>query len=147
MIQVKVKKMFDDVTLPEYATPGSACFDIKSYGVEDANQLTALHKTGLQFEVPDNHVMLVFSRSGHGFKDNVRLANCVGVIDSDYRGELKVKHTLDVGTYHEKPAVRYGKGDKIAQGMVIPYEQVKFFISDELSTTERGEGGFGSTGV
>jgi dUTP pyrophosphatase len=147
MIEVKVKKMYDDVQLPEYATEGSACFDIKSYGVEDANNLTAVHKTGLQFEIPPQHVLLVFSRSGHGFKENVRLANCVGIIDSDYRGELKVKHTLDVGNYHEKPSARYIKGDKIAQGMVIPYEQVKFVVADELSNTVRGEGGFGSTDV
>jgi dUTP pyrophosphatase len=148
MIQVKVKKMFDDVTLPEYATPGSACFDIKRYS---PGRVTCLFgqesfamSTGLQFEIPENHVMLVFSRSGHGFKQDVRLANCVGVIDSDYRGELKVKVTRDASN---NEVSLFQHGDKIAQGMVIPYEQVRFVIADELSTTERGEGGFGSTGV
>lgn len=147
MIEVKVKKMYDDVTLPEYATPGSACFDIQSYGIDKINSLSITHNTGLQFEIPNDHVMLVFSRSGQGFNNDVRLANCVGVIDSDYRGELKVKLTIDAGTYDTKPKAVTAFGNKIAQGMVIPYEQVKFVIADELSSTERGDGGFGSTGA
>lgn len=153
MIEVKVKKMFDDVQLPEYATEGSACFDIKAYskskmtGRDHIFGLDETHKsyvvgTGLQFEVPDGHVMLVFSRSGHGFNHDVRLANCVGVIDSDYRGEVKVKLTKD-----SPEMMTFVHGDKIAQGMVIPYEQVKFVVADELSDTARGDGGFGSTGV
>lgn len=153
MIEVKVKKMFDDVSLPEYATLGSACFDIKMYSVNNKNgmiELLGLDEknpsyavgTGLQFEIPKNHVMLVFSRSGHGFNQDVRLANCVGVIDSDYRGELKVKLTKDSVGFST-----FLRGDKIAQGMVIPYEQVKFIIADELSDTARGDGGFGSTGA
>jgi dUTP pyrophosphatase len=142
MIQVKVKKMFDDVQLPEYATPGSACFDIKAGGTGKISPRTSrVFDTGLQFEIPENHVMLVFSRSGHGFKNDVRLSNSVGVIDSDYRGEVKVKLKND-----SCEEFFVSVGDKIAQGMVIPYEQVKFVIADELSSTERGEGGFGSTG-
>lgn len=146
-MQVKVKKMFDDVSLPEYATPGSACFDIKAYMPDNAVGLFSgehnVINTGLQFEIPENNVMLVFSRSGHGFKNNVRLANCVGVIDSDYRGEVKVKLSKDSG---DNEFVVFRHGDKIAQGMILPYEQVQFVVADELSTTERGEGGFGSTG-
>lgn len=153
MIQVKVKKMFDDVQLPEYATPGSACFDIRAYTDEyyvphysESTLVRAYSSesfgTGLQFEIPENHVLLVFSRSGHGFNKGVRLSNCTGVIDSDYRGELKVKlkndSCADFSVSH---------GERIAQGMVIPYEQVSFVLSEELSSTERGEGGFGSTGV
>lgn len=155
-MQVKVKKMYDDVVLPEYATPGSACFDIKAHITPDVGydcnailfEGQGVFNTGLQFEVPENHVMLVFSRSGHGFKDDVRLANCVGVIDSDYRGELKVKLTKDSpqkgGKLHLQ-SVQHG--ERIAQGMVIPYEQVQFVLTEELSSTERGEGGLGSTCV
>lgn len=152
-MQVKVKKMFDDVQLPEYATPGSACFDIKAYAAihEDLkeqataqllNRKAVVFNTGLQFEIPDNHVMLVFSRSGHGFKNDIRLSNCVGVIDSDYRGELKVKLASD----SNDATTPFKHGDRIAQGMIIPYEQVQFVVTDELSSTERGEGGLGSTG-
>lgn len=155
-MQVKVKKMYDDVVLPEYATPGSACFDIRAYWGQDSDwkhekvafEVSTVFPTGLQFEIPENHVMLIFSRSGHGFKDDVRLANCVGVIDSDYRGELKVKLTKDTNANSpKKPRIHFvNKGDKIAQGMVIPYEQVQFVEVEELSGTIRGEAGFGSTG-
>lgn len=142
-MNVKVKKIHGDAIIPTYATPGSACFDIysNSAGFISQDHPDTFH-TGLAFEIPENHVMLVFSRSGHGFKNGVRLANCTGVIDSDYRGELMVKLTnngsggcLDV---------RYG--DRIAQAIILPYEQVSFEEVDELSSTERGEGGFGSSG-
>lgn len=155
-MQVKVKKMFEDVVLPEYATPGSACFDIRAH-ISSKNGYTfnttvfenaAIYSTGLQFEIPEGNVMLVFSRSGQGFKDNVRLANCVGVIDSDYRGELKVKLTKDFPNEGDRDRVQVVRhGDKIAQGMVIPYAQMQFVEVGELSDTVRGEGGFGSTGA
>lgn len=146
-MQVKVKKMFEDVQLPEYATPGSACFDIYAYKCQSSypgsSPRAVTYGTGLQFEIPDDHVMLMFSRSGDGFKNDIRLANCVGVIDSDYRGELGVRLTYD------NPATRIDdlSGKRIAQGMIIPYEQVQFVLAEELSSTERGEGGLGSTGV
>lgn len=154
-MQVKVKKLFDDVQLPEYATPGSACFDIAaSIQVSEHGAAALIFNdkviigTGLQFEIPESHVMLVFSRSGHGFKNDVRLANCVGVIDSDYRGELKVKLSKDrVSDRGVRDLCVIRHGERIAQGMIIPYEQVQFVLSDELSSTERGEGGLGSTGV
>lgn len=140
---VGVKKLVGDAKLPEYATPGAACFDIPS--IRDAvvapGGATQIG-TGLAFEVPEGHVMLVFSRSGHGFKMGVRLSNCVGVIDSDYRGELAVKLKNDGCV-----ALPVYQGDRIAQGMVLPVEQAQFVLKDELSCTERGEGGFGSTGV
>ena len=86
--------------------------------------------------------MLVYSRSGHGFKHDTRLANCVGVIDSDYRGELMVKLTYDGA--EDGPFIE--PGDRIAQAMIVPVSQVSFDVVDELSDTVRGSGGFGSTG-
>ena len=86
--------------------------------------------------------MLVFSRSGHGFKNNVRLANCVGVIDSDYRGEVMVKLVYDGFTSN----LLVRNGDRIAQAMLVPAQQVTFEVVEELNTTERGTKGFGSTG-
>lgn len=141
-MNVKIKKLHKDAIIPTYATPGSACFDIYalSGGFVSPNNPATI-QTGLAFEIPENHVMLVFSRSGHGFKNGVRLANCTGVIDSDYRGELLVKLAsngsgcLDI-VYEER----------IAQAMIIPYEQVSFELVDELSSTERGTGGLGSSG-
>ena len=85
--------------------------------------------------------MLVFSRSGHGFNNGLRLANCVGVIDSDYRGQVKAKVHNDSNTTYQVKA-----GERIAQAMIVPIALVKFMVVDELSSTERGEGGGGSTG-
>lgn len=168
-MQVKVKKLHIDATIPTYATDGSGCFDIYATNIHKATlaELEVLKKfsnglethqmgvqpigpdqygvfdTGLAFEVPKDHVMLVFSRSGHGFKSGTRLANCVGVIDSDYRGELKVKLTRD-GRYGSTPEIK--TGDRIAQAMIVPIPKVTFEEVEELSETERGEGGLGSTG-
>ncbi|HET8689273.1 MAG TPA: dUTP diphosphatase [Methanosarcina sp.] len=141
-MRVKVKKLHENAKLPTYATNGSGCFDIyhcHEYGDYVGEQ--PIWDTGLVFEIPKNHVMLVFSRSGHGFKHDVRLANCVGVIDSDYRGEVKVKLKGDGDSYY------IDEGERIAQGMIIPVEKVQFEEVYELSNTERGEGGFGSTGT
>lgn len=141
-LSVKVVRKFEDVKLPTYATDGSGCFDIYAREIEDDTHLSSIWSTGLKFEIPNGYVMLVYSRSGHGFKYDVRLANCVGVIDSDYRGEVKVKLTCDDDNLTYIPIQ---SGDAIAQGMIIPYEQVVFEEVQELSSTVRGEGGFGST--
>lgn len=137
---MRIKKLHPDAIVPTYGTPGAACFDL--YSVKDAYEpFTMLAPTGLAFEVPEDHVMLVFSRSGMGIKQGIRLQNCVGVIDSDYRGEVMVALQSDRG--HD---ISVNKGDRIAQAMVIPVQQMTFEVVDELSSTERGEGGFGSSG-
>lgn len=104
---------------------------------------TLVFETGLFFEVPQGKVLLVFSRSGHGFNHDIRLANCVGIIDSDYRGELKVKLTND----STQAFFNVKRGDRIAQAMLVDSNQVQFEIVEELSETERGTGGLGSTGT
>jgi dUTP pyrophosphatase len=140
-MQIKTKRLTPEAKLPTYATDGSGCFDIytTNSGLVDNS---FVFDTGLSFEIPVGYVMLVFSRSGHGFKNDIRLANCVGIIDSDYRGELKVKLTNDGEDFFVVHV-----GERIAQAMVIPFEQVQFLEVDDLSETERGAGGFGSTGV
>ena len=144
--KIKIKRLNPNAQLPTYGSAGAACFDLYAAPADGIAELTsstgsAVIETGLSFEVPADHVMLVFSRSGHGFKDNTRLANCVGVIDSDYRGEVKVKLTRDDGGL-----INVKAGDRIAQAMILPVKQVQFFEVDELSETERGAGGLGSTG-
>lgn len=142
-MKLKIKRMHPDVQMPTYASAGAACFDIRAYmpGRETTFSSSYTFGTGLKVEVPEGHVMLIFSRSGHGFNSDVRLANCTGVIDPDYRGELRVKLTSDG---FEGFSVAHG--DRIAQAMVIPCLQVDL-VEDELSETDRGENGFGSTGV
>lgn len=131
---------------PAYATDGSGCMDI--YAIESnvvglTNQ-TRVFRTGLIPEVPDGWVLLLFSRSGHGFKHDIRLANCVGVIDSDYRGELKVKLTADNCGHFT-----VYEGDAIVQGLLVEAHrwEVQLILdqSIQLTETKRGTGGFGST--
>ncbi|MCQ4311736.1 dUTP diphosphatase [Pseudomonas stutzeri] len=146
-MQLKVKRLNEAAQLPTYGTDGAACFDIRACIPGEAAFSTMHHPsvtvpTGLAFEVPADHVMLVFSRSGHGFKNNTRLANCVGVIDSDYRGELMVKLTRD-----DSDSLWVDHNERIAQGMIIPVQQVELIEADELSDSARGTGGLGSTGV
>ena len=135
---MKIKKLHPDAVIPTYATEGSACFDLYAATKYENEDLTPVFTTGLAFEVPQDHVMLVFSRSGHGFKEGASLINCVGVIDSDYRGDVAVKMNKPISA---------GVGDRIAQAMIIPVQQVTFQVADDLTETKRGQGGFGSTGV
>lgn len=146
-MNVKIKKIDSEAKVPVYGSKGAACFDLYAANIidttDDNAERTVTYGTGLQFEVPEGHVMMIYSRSGHGFKHGITLANSTGVIDADYRGEVMVKLTKRDTSIHGMPAV----GERIAQAMIIPVEQVTFEEADELSNTERGEGGFGSTGV
>jgi dUTP pyrophosphatase len=139
-MEVKIKKLHKGAVVPVYATDGSGAFDL--FCTNQSSVLpTGYFQTGLSFEIPKGYTLLLFSRSGHGFSKDIRLANCVGVIDSDYRGELKIKLTND-GVHHQV----FKAGDRIAQGIVIETPRVTFNLVEELEETERGEGGFGSTG-
>lgn len=141
-LKIKIKKLHPDAIVPAYASSGAACFDLHALIPNNAPTQPAL-RTGLAFEVPAGHVMLIFSRSGHGFNHSVRLANCVGVIDSDYRGEVMVKLVQD---YADSKPLVVRHGDRIAQAMLVPNPRVHFEVTSELADTDRGAGGFGSTG-
>lgn len=152
MMKTTMMKIFrdhPDAVIPSYATDGSACFDLHS--IEDGKVSVdhpIVFRTGLIVEIPKGKLMLIFSRSGHGFKQNLRLSNCTGIIDSDYRGELKIKLTKDSELSNYDPFV-VKKGDRIAQAMIIDCPQTEFFevySFHDLSETDRGDGGFGSTG-
>jgi len=142
--KLKVKRLLPSAKLPTYATAGAACLDF--YAAEDAlvvNNQAVIIRLGLAVEVPSGFALMLYSRSGHAFKSNVRLANCVGVIDSDYRGELMVKLTCD--SSHTPLHVR--AGDRICQGMLVEIPVIEVIEVPELGGTDRGVGGFGSTGV
>ncbi len=153
-MEIKIKSLHPGAKMPAYATAGAACFDLHAATVDGSQHLgSVVHEgypitceTGLAFEIPQGNVMLIFGRSGHGFKDNVRLSNAVGVIDADYRGEVKVKLICDIDPPDDKPGFFVKPGDRIAQALVLPVERVNFIFADDLSDTERGTGGFGSTG-
>lgn len=138
-------KLTDDAIEPTYATPGSAAMDL--YVRKDHPALyvgdgrPAIFSTGLAFAIPDGWVMKIYSRSGHGFKQGVRLANSVGIIDSDYRGEVLICLTADAGG-----GLLINPGDRIAQFTLQPAYDLTLIEVDHLPATTRGAGGFGSTG-
>lgn len=142
-MKVKIKKTHPNGKIPTYATNGSGAFDF--YSAEDDTvfpQFPSAINLGVAMEIPAGHVMLLFPRSSIGKKTWLRMANSVGVIDSDYRGTI---HALYDNIALSRQEIK--QGDRIAQGMIIPISKVEFEEVEELSTTERGEGGFGSTGV
>lgn len=144
-MKLKIKKLHPDAVVPQYQTAGAACFDLHEFSPGSIPVMfTKGHTfgTGISVEIPDGHVMLIFSRSGHGFKNDTRLANCVGVLDSDYRGEIKVRLFNDSEEW-----MTVHRGDRVAQAMIAPIPRVEFEVVEELTTTKRGTGGFGSTGA
>lgn len=147
-MKVRIQKLHPAAQEPVYATDGSGCFDIRA--VLDQSKTiylgeSALIPTGLAFEIPEGHVMLIYGRSGHAFKHGTRLSNCVAVIDSDYRGQVMVKLTRDYETDTEAMTVHHG--DRIAQAMILPIPRIEFEVAEQLTLTDRGDGGFGSTGA
>ena len=145
-------QLADGVILPQRSSQGAACFDLIATAVEFLPDGTALCNTGLRAAIPDGWAMLIYSRSGMGFNASTRLVNCVGVIDSDYRGEIMVKLVNDKPGY--MPQVKDGNslrnvkvGDKVAQFMIVPAFNLPFEPVEDLDATDRGENGFGSTGA
>lgn len=138
-------KLGREVPYPYYASPGAAAMDIHACLDDDVTiqpGQRVMIPTGLAIALPDaGYVALIFARSGLGVKHGIVPANCVGVIDSDYRGELLVglQNSSDQ-EYTIQP------GDRIAQLMIAPVIQAQISMVDELDETVRGAGGFGSTG-
>ena len=139
---VKIKKLDENAVTPSYGSNSAAGADLYNYkeDVEISPAKTVFVGTGICVEIPDGYVGLVFARSGLSCKQGVAPANKVGVIDSDYRGEIKV------ALYnHSCNTVVIKKGERIAQLVITPYLRADF-CEAELSDTSRGAGGFGSTG-
>lgn len=138
------KKLRANAVLPQKGTDGAACSDIFACideKVEIAPGKTEMIPTGISISVPKGFGAFIFARSGLGIKRGIVPSNCVGVIDSDYRGEVCV------GLYnHSDTAYTVTPGDRIAQMAVIPVVTSEWEEANELSETERGSGGFGSTG-
>jgi dUTP pyrophosphatase len=137
-MNVKIKKLHKDAVIPSYAKPGDAGMDLTAVNISFDEFDNLVCETGLAVEIPKGYVGLVFPRSSIS-KYALHLRNSVGVIDSGYRGEILIKFG-----YVPNELV-YKKGEKVAQLVIIPYPEVSFEEVDELSETERGDGGFGST--
>lgn len=157
-VEVKFKKLTPEAVLPTYAKDGDAGMDLTviDNGIDvwptDAPGQAYYYreyKTGLAVEIPPGYVGLIFPRSSQS-KTSIILANCVGVIDSGYRGEITFRFKVDGMANVIKGAVRgkaYGKGDRAGQLIIMPYPQIKVVEAEELSSTDRGDSGFGSTGA
>lgn len=142
MVPVKIKKLHPSAVPPKYATKGSAGFDLavlKEVTIPARSRVLA--KTGLSLEIPEGYELQVRPRSGTSLKTALSIANSPGTIDSDYRGEigLILENTGDVDLI-------VGAGERVAQGVLAAVIQAEFQEVEELSETERGTGGFGSTG-
>ncbi len=144
-IEVKIKKISPNAVLPTYGTENAAGADLSACLFApitiDPGQ-TFVVKTGLTMEIPEGYVGLIYARSGLATKRGLAPANKVGVIDSDYRGEIMVA----LYNQSELPQ-KIEPGERIAQLVIAPYLQGVFNEVDELSDTTRGAGGFGSTGA
>ena len=143
-MEIKVKKLNDKATLPTRGSEYAAGYDL--YAAIENNitvpaHLTEKIGTGLSFELPDETFAAIFARSGLATKQGLRPANCVGVCDSDYRGEYIVAIHNDTD---EDKIIE--PGERIAQMILMPYIPMTFVETDELSESERGQDGFGSTG-
>ena len=146
MVYIKVKKINDNVTLPTYETSSSAGMDIRAFlpngKVNILPKETKLIGTGLFFEIPNGLEVQIRPRSGLAVKNLITVLNSPGTIDADYRGEIKViliNHGLEMFEVEDKM--------RIAQMVVSKYEKVNFELVSDLSESERGSGGFGSTGT
>lgn len=144
-MKVKIKKLSENAVIPQYAKDGDAGMDLvatsKSYD-ENGN---VVYGTSLAFEIPKGHVSLLFPRSSNA-KMDLLLSNSVGVLDSGYRGEVMFKFTSTLWQGSYGFGCSYEIGDRIGQLIILPYPTIEFEEVEELSTTERGIGGYGSTG-
>jgi dUTP pyrophosphatase len=143
-LKVKIKKVRDNATIPNYAHAYDGCVDLTAAArdkspLRDKNGSIWTYHTGLALEIPQGYVGLIFPRSSIS-KTAFALANCVGVIDSGYRGEIMVKFR------EHTPGKIYNVGDRIGQLMIVPRPKVVFNVVEELGDSFRGEGSFGSTG-
>ena len=154
-MNLNIKKLNKKAKIPFYGTKGAACFDLMSaeyvkwekHLVEGMYLVTAIIPTGLAFEIPEGYRMDIYPRSGWGFKYNIQLANGTGKIDSDYRGEVKVKLIGFIPVNEiENFTIQINQGTRIAQAEINKVFQVKFNEVEDLSDTDRGENGFGHTG-
>lgn len=141
---IKIKKIDSNTTIPTRGSNCAAGYDLYSneVSVHIPSGETKMIGTGVCMEIPDGYAGFVYARSGLASKRGLRPANCVGVIDSDYRGEIKVALYND-----SKECQTVHTGDRLAQIVIAPYLAIDFKEVDELNETDRGEGGFGSTGT
>lgn len=166
-MDLKIKKLTETAILPTRGSAGAAALDLyaDSISAEYTHYTTSIDPedgreritvfpnkpikvhTGISMAIPEGYVGLLFSRSGTSIKQGLRLANCVGVIDEDYRGEIIAAIHPDEGHGEHGLGVSFKIGDRIAQIVFVKYDMFDIVQTDDLGGTDRGTGGFGSTGT
>ena len=151
-MQVRIKKLHPNAVIPSYAKAGDAGMDMVAISADiSKNGEYVEYGTGIAVEIPEGYVGLIFARSSIS-KTSLILANHVGVVDSGYRGEIKFRFKDTDMRYNDYSQLYYcGEtvyevGNKIGQLVIVPYPQIEWSETDELSDSNRGNGGFGSTG-
>lgn len=162
-MKVKIKKLLDKAVTPKYSVEGDAGLDLTAIDSFIDKDCNFCYNTGIAIEIPKGYVGLLFPRSSI-CKYDLLLTNSVGVIDSNYRGEIIFKFSLTseyylddnnipyfidsyVDEFSNTPMTIYNIGDRVGQLIIMPYPNIEFEEVEELSETERGAGGYGSTGL
>lgn len=155
-MEVKIKKLYKDSMLPTKAHTSDAGYDLYAHSKSYDDDGNVVYGSGVAMEIPQGYVGLVFPRSSNAKKD-LLLSNSVGVIDSGFRGEVSFKFKAsihasfnimldeEVCAFVNKPTT-YNIGDRIGQIIIMPYPEIEFVEVNELSDSERGDGGYGSSG-
>jgi dUTP pyrophosphatase len=141
-MKINIKRLHPDASIPAYSKPGDAGMDLTAISAHQDDHGNVVYGTGLAIEIPAGFVGLIFPRSSNS-KTDLYLTNHVGVIDSGYRGEIMFKFRPKSSLLNAKV---YQIGDRVGQLIIIPYPQVELTETAELTETERGHAGFGSTG-
>jgi dUTP pyrophosphatase len=144
-LEIKIKKLHENAIIPTYSKEGDAGMDLTITSIISETTTDVTYGFGIAMEIPKDFVGLIFPRSSIR-KYDLSLTNCVGVIDSGYRGELQATFKK-TNWLKGKNSHKYEIGDRGSQIMILPYPKIKFVESEELSNSDRGSGGFGSTGV
>ena len=146
-MKVKIKKLNENAVIPAYANEGDAGLDLTATSKTYDKDNNVVYGVGLAFEIPKGYVGLLFPRSSNAKKD-LLLSNCVGVLDSSYRGEVLFKFKRTNTSFFScfKKRKEYNIGERIGQIIIIKHPNIEFVESEELSETTRGNGGYGSTG-
>lgn len=166
-MEVKIKKIHENAVIPSYSKDGDAALDLTATSKEYDSDGNVVYGVGLAFEIPKGYVGLLFPRSSNAKKD-LLLSNSVGILDSGYRGEvmfkfkqsfrivdfftlIKIRLGFKKSKFYKKVSCtnlsnNYNIGDRIGQIIILPYPQIEFKEVEELTETERGKGGYGSTG-
>lgn len=157
MMKVRIMKLHPGAVIPSYAKPGDAGLDLTAISIKETDKYVE-YGTGLAVEIPEGYMGLIFPRSSVSKKDLIQ-ANCVGVVDSGYRGEVCVRFKklvqhkdvqvtgstiVNLSLIDKEPDI-FGNGERVAQLIIVPYPVIELEDVEELTATERGEGGFGST--